>query len=104
MVKCTRCGKDKPRSEFYPNKATANKLQAYCKKCNNVQHREYMNQPPMEDRFNHGKPWTTKEIQYIKDFMDTDSPLELAYALGRSVGVIHNVKRELRRNNNDKDN
>ena len=35
VKKCTRCGKEKPLSEFYKNKAMADGLNYYCKECIN---------------------------------------------------------------------
>jgi Recombination endonuclease VII len=38
---CTRCKKEKPRSEFYPNRKWVNGLCAYCKDCGREASREW---------------------------------------------------------------
>lgn len=44
--RCSRCKKEKDRSEFYSNKAHKDKLHHYCKKCHKeINKRDYENNP-----------------------------------------------------------
>ena len=48
----------------------------------------YFNSVPKELQFNHGKPWTTTDIQYLKTYMNSITNRELALSLGRSIRSI----------------
>lgn len=85
MIKCRVCNKDKNKKDFYSGNI--------CKKCHRARQNHYRkNTPPKEMQFNNGKPWTTEDTEYLKQFMHTDSLEELGYALGRSVGAISERK------------
>lgn len=39
--KCSRCGEDKPLSEFYINRQARDGLTCYCKSCTSIRHAEW---------------------------------------------------------------
>lgn len=92
FIKCVRCNEVKSKNDFYKDISATNKRRCYCKECEREiaaerYRKKYSNIPPKEKRFNCGKAWTTKELEYIKNNIDKTT-IELAYELGRSYNSV----------------
>lgn len=44
MKKCTKCGVEKPLSEFHKNKKSKDGLSSYCKSCSSIYGKEWLKQ------------------------------------------------------------
>jgi len=51
-----------------------------------------------EIHFNHHKPWTKQDIEYLLKYYDFDTNADLEYALGRTKKSIATMYSELRKN------
>lgn len=99
MKVCSHCREKKSRNKFNRSSKHKDGLQGICKECSSKYCKERYSRlkneigPNINEQHNRGKPWTIKELNYLKNNSDLHEEV-LAYDLGRSVYSIRKYKRK----------